>query len=273
MDLKKRYEQGRVIPFIGAGASMSVKWRQHGLETHGPSWGDLVDQAARLLGFQDPDLARVRGTDQQILEYFKLKHHDQTAQLTLWLARLMNPPDHALRASPIHRELAALIKCRLFYTTNYDDFLERAFTVHGRAHTAVVVESQIGGPHPGCEIIKFHGDLNHPDQIVLTESDYEKRLSLSTAMDFRLRADLLGHVLLFLGYSFRDPNVSYLFRLFTQDFWERPGSLPGNRAYIVVPDPSDFETELFRARRMTVIGASGKRLTSDIAGLLADMRA
>src|SRR5262249_28683281 len=158
---------------------------------------------------------RVRGTDMQILEYFKLKHGDQTAKLTNWLSKLMDPSDDALRDSPIHKELALLTRCRLFYTTNYDDFLERAFSLHGREHEVVVLESQMGGVRRDCEIIKFHGDLNHPDQIVLTESDYERRLSLSTAMDYRLRADLLGRVILFIGYSFRDPNVSYLFRLFT----------------------------------------------------------
>jgi len=130
----------------------------------------------------------------------------------------------------------------------------------------------MGKTRRGCEIIKFHGDLNHPDQIVLTESDYENRLRLLTAMDHRLRADLLGRVVLFIGYSFRDPNVSYLFRLFTDDFWEKPGSLPGNRAFIAVPDPSDFELELFQARRIQVIPIRGAMMTEDIADLLREMR-
>src|SRR5207302_1683263 len=134
--------------------------------------------------------------------------------------RLMDAPDEDLKKSPIHRELAALTKCPLFYTTNFDNFLERSFNLHGRDPATIVLESQMGGPRRACEIIKFHGDLDHPDQIVLTESDFEKRLSLSTALDQRLRADLLGRVILFIGYSFRDPNVSYLFRLFTDHFYD-----------------------------------------------------
>jgi hypothetical protein len=174
--------------------------------------------------------------------------------------------------SPIHKELTQLTKCHLFYTTNYDDFLERAFALHDRTHEVVVLDSQMGRARRECEIVKFHGDLNHPDQIVLTETDYENRLKLSTAMDYRLRADLLGRVVLFLGYSFRDPNVSYLFRLFTDQFCGQAGSLHGSRAFIVVRSPSDFEEELFRARNISVIGVDGADMTSAIAALLSEMR-
>jgi hypothetical protein len=272
LELRKRYHEGRVIPFIGAGASMSVRWESGGKPQRGPSWGELVDRATVLLGFDDPALARVRGSDLQILEYFKRKHGQQTAKLTNWLSKLMDPPDDALSKSRLHRELAALDRCSLFYTTNYDTFLERSFRLFGRDSSTVVLESQMGGPDHGCEIIKFHGDLDHPDQIVLTESDFEKRLSLSTALDQRLRADLLGRVILFIGYSFRDPNVSYLFRLFTDHFYDKVGTLAGDRAYILVADPSDFEEELFKARRIHVIGVDGAHISEDIADLLAEMR-
>jgi hypothetical protein len=230
-----------------------------------------VAEATRILGFEDPELARLRGKDMQILEYFKIKHNQQTAKLKNWLNRLMNAPDAALRDSPIHRELAALIKCRTFYTTNFDNFIERAFSAHGRAHAVVAVEAAMGKRHE-CEVVKFHGDLDHPDHVVLTESDFDRRLSLSTPMDHRLRADMLGRVILFLGYSFRDPNVSYLFRLFTDQFWEQPGSLHGDRGYIIVADPSDFEQQLFRARRMSVIAVNRRTISDQITDLLQQMR-
>ena len=272
-ELRDRYHESRVIPFIGAGVSMSVEWEDPtGNTTRGPSWSELVEKATKLLGFQNPELARVRGTDLQILEYFKLKHSEQTAKLMNWLSGLMNPPDDALTKSPMHLELISLEKCRLFYTTNFDNFLERSFILGKRDHTVVAVESQMGGSQADCEIMKFHGDLDHPDQIVLTESDYENRLSMSTSMDYRLRADLLGRVLLFLGYSFRDPNVSYLFRLFTDEFRDKQGGLHGTRAYIAVPDPSDFEIQLFAARHIKVIPISSVRMTEDTVALLKEMR-
>ena len=87
-------------------------------------------------------------------------------------------------------------------------------------------------------------------------------LSLSTAMDYKLRADLLGRILLFLGYSFRDYNLSYLFRLANEQFMGLPQSLSGRRAYIVFPDPSSFEKSLFANRNIEVVPVDGEDMTS-----------
>jgi len=271
-ELKKHYQEGRLIPFIGAGISMSVTWEEGGKPKRGPSWAELVNQAARVLGFTMPDLLRVRGTDMQILEYFKIKQKGETQLLKNWLLKSMLPPDQALKLSSIHRELAKLTKCKLFYTTNFDDFIERAFAIHKRPHRAVAIESEMGDGGASCEIIKFHGDLNHPQEMVLSESEYERRLSLSSPMDYRLIGDLLGRVLLFLGYSFRDVNVSYLFRRIDEQFKQFKGVHSGRRAYIVVPDPSDFEIELFEDRHIAVIPVSGLNMTQHVADLLKRLR-
>lgn len=271
-ELKMHYQAGHLIPFIGAGVSMSVQWEEGTESKRGPSWEELVDQAARELGFSRPDLLRVRGTDIQILEYFKIKKKGETQPLKNWLLKSMLPPDDALQLSPIHRELAKLKKCDFFYTTNFDDFIERAFAIHHRPCRAVAVESEMGEGGNACEIIKFHGDLNHPNEMVLSESDYEKRLSLSSAMDYRLKGDMLGRVLLFLGYSFRDVNVSYLFRVIAEQFKSLGGAQGGRRAYIVVPEPSDFEIELFGARNIAVIPISSRNITDNVADLLKKLR-
>jgi len=272
LELKKAYQDGRLLPFIGAGVSMSLEWEQKGTKRHGPSWSDLVEKASEILGVKDANLLRVRGTDLQILEYFKMVHSGEIATLTNWLTKLMDPPDSALRESKLHFALAELDKCKLFYTTNYDNFLEDSFRLHGREPHVVALESDMGNPIDNCEIVKFHGDLDHPKKIVLTESDYEKRLTLAAHLDSRLRADLLGRVVLFVGYSFRDPNVSYLFRLFINQNAKYSGTRPGIRAFIFVADPSNFEFKLFEEREINVIPINGARMTEDIVEILHDMR-
>jgi hypothetical protein len=273
IELKRLYRQGRLVPFIGAGVSRSVEWRQDGELRHGIVWREFVNQAARMLGFSDPELLRVRGTDLQILEYFKHKR-ESLAPLSNWLYSQMQPPEDALRNSAIHRELAALDLCSVYYTTNYDDFLERSFELAGRPTSAIVSESHMGS-HPSagrCEIVKFHGDFSFPDRMVITESDYQRRLSFETPMDYRFRSDLLGRAILFLGYSFGDPNVAYLFHLVNQQLSRLPGSPSGRRAYIVVPNPSDFENTLFEARNIEVVPIQERTMTADIAELLRDLR-
>jgi SIR2-like domain len=276
-ELSARYREGRLLPFIGAGVSAGVSWRQDGEERTGMSWSALVEQAARMIGFDNIELLRYRGSDLQILEYFRIKKYDQFAELRNWFLKEMSPPDEALLSSPVHKALAQLTNCSLYYTTNYDDFLERSFSLHGRACRPVAVEAHIveglrlqsRQPDPlRCEIVKFHGDLANPERMVLSESDYEKRLRFAAVEDQRLKSDVLGRALLFLGYSFRDWNVSYLFRLVNEEFGPLPGAPSGRRAYITVVDPSDFEYSLFRARNIEVISLSSARRTEDITQLL-----
>ena len=271
-ELCRRYQEGRVVPFVGAGVSMSVSWDTIDGKQRGPSWLELTNMATKILGFEDPDLARVRGSDLQILEYFKMKHSGQTARLTNWLSCSLRPPDDALESAPILTALTDLENCNLYYTTNFDDFLERALELHGRECHVTAVEAQMGGYGNTTEIVKFHGDLNHPDQIVLTESDYQSRLAFESPLDYRLLSDLLGRVVLFVGYSFSDPNVSYLFRLFTSQLVGKSGSLSGPRAYIILRDPSEFEYELFQARKIQIIPVGSEESTEEIKSVIEDMR-
>jgi len=271
LELKTLYRDGRILPLIGAGVSASVEWTEGSETKRGPSWSGLVEQAAHELGFDSAELLRVRGTDLQILEYYKLRFSGHT-RLTNWLLLNMRPPDDAIKASAIHRELAAMDKCMTLYTTNFDDFVERSLALYGRAYQAVAIEEHMRPSPSTTEVIKFHGDWNHPDRMVLTESDYEKRMEFRSMMDRRLWSDLLNRSLLFLGYSFRDPNVAYLFRQVKEQFAGLPNTSSGRRAYIVIQEPSKFERRLFQERNIEVIAIEGPGRTDAIAELLNDIR-
>jgi hypothetical protein len=267
-ELKTVYNEGRLLPFIGAGISMSVSWMDGSDIRRGPSWGELVDRAASILGFNDPDLLRVRGSDLQILEYFRLINRNNPTPLTNWLIKELRPPNDDLKKSKIHKNLSDLTKCKTFYTTNFDTFLEDSFTLFGRKNRVIVKEYDMCKAHNGeCEIIKFHGDLNNLDMLVLSEADYEKRFTLSTELDYRFISDLLNRTVLFLGYSFRDPNVAYLFRKINDQFQKNNG-FHEPKAYIVVKNPSQFEKTLFKSRNIEIISADTDNLTDFISDLL-----
>jgi hypothetical protein len=267
LDLRSLYRDGRLLPFIGAGISASVEWNDGTNDRRGPSWEQLVNRAALELGFQDARLIRARGTDLQILEYFKLKFSGHS-RLTNWLLLNMNPPDEAILKSPIHTEISKMMLCKIIYTTNFDNFLERSFALHNRDCSPVVVEEDIGTKHGSTEIVKFHGDWNHPNRLVLTESDYQRRMEFKDSMDLRLWSDLLNRSVLFLGYSFRDPNVQYLFWQVRERFSNLPNTSSGRRAYIAVEEPSQFERRLFRERNIEVIPIDSRDRTKAVVELL-----
>jgi hypothetical protein len=269
-ELRRLYREGRIIPFIGAGASMAVQWTVEGESRSGPSWRQLVDKATELIGADDPELLRMRGSDLQILEYLRIKR-DSMQPLINWLHASMRPKDDDLRRSVLHQALASLQSCRLIYTTNYDDFIERAMKLHGRSVVAIAAEHDLSQLLAETQVVKFHGDFNRPETMVLSERDYERRMRLEDAMDLKLRSDVLGRALLFVGYSFRDANIAYLFRLVTEHFGDLPQSFAGRRAYIIYSNPSDFEQQLFHARNIQVVPTSGRDQAGAAATVLHAM--
>ena len=63
-------------------------------------------------------------------------------------------------------------------------------------------------------MVKFHGTFSDDASLVLTESSYFERLEFESAIDIKLRGDILGRTLLFVGYSLKDINIRYmLYRL------------------------------------------------------------
>jgi hypothetical protein len=108
--------------------------------------------------------------------------------------------------------------------------------------------------------------------MVVSESQYMERMRLESPMDFKLRADILGRAVLFIGYSFRDPNVNYIFHIVNRLFANLPHSASGRRAYIILPEPSEFERRLFNERNIDVIPVGAHDITNNIAAIIREMR-
>jgi hypothetical protein len=201
--LQQEYRDGRLIPFLGAGFSKPLKL---------PDWSELIGWMAERLGFE-PDLFRLHGRYEQLAEYFQLAGHDHFQHLVYEMTRRFDSEEavRTRRTSRMHLALSSL-DWRTLYTTNYDSHVEGALQDAGRrvAVLASFEDFQTRREPGTCEVIKFHGTLAKPDTIVLTESSYFHRIALESPVDQRLRADLLSHSFLFMGYSFNDMNIRYI---------------------------------------------------------------
>lgn len=100
-----------------------------------------------------------------------------------------------------------------YWTTNYDKLLEQGIIEANRNPDVKLESDQLSFVKENRDAIvyKMHGDVEHPANAVLTKIDYElyekKRPLFRTA----LKADLISKTFLFIGFSFEDPNLDYVF--------------------------------------------------------------
>ncbi|MEO5685239.1 MAG: SIR2 family protein [Chitinophagaceae bacterium] len=198
--LRELIAKGKLIPFIGAGLSKPL-----GL----PDFSSLIDIIARELEY-DPEVFRLNGNPQQLAEYY-VAIKGSIGPLRSEMDRQFNPSNTEILASRSHCALARM-KLPVIYTTNYDRIIERAFKLNNIHYHSIASIDDIAAAlaDDTTHIVKFHGTFSNDSSLVLTESSYFDRLEFESAMDIKLRADMLGKALLFIGYSLTDINVRYM---------------------------------------------------------------
>lgn len=110
-----------------------------------------------------------------------------------------------------HRLLARL-PIRTYWTTNYDDLIERALREAGKTPDVKVTTKQLSHtiPYRDAVIYKMHGDYTSPDDTILIKNDYESYPRTHELFTTTLRGDLIDKTFLFLGFSFTDPNLNHV---------------------------------------------------------------
>jgi len=241
--LARDIRDGRVILFVGSGLS-----RPLGL----PSWEELIKHMAEELGF-DPEVLVGPGADYlQVAEFYKLRK-GSIGELRSWMDRNWSVTDEKLQNSKVHKQIVDL-GFPLIYTTNYDNNLERAFELHGRTVSKVASVVDIAdAKNDRTHVIKFHGDFSDDNSIVITETDYFERLEFESPLDLRLRSDVLGRTILFVGYSLKDLNLRLLLYKLKRT-WD--GTAYANRrprSYIFLVRPDAVQEEVLESRGVSPI--------------------
>jgi hypothetical protein len=243
----RRLAEGKVIPFLGAGASLCERppqsdWRQGYL----PSGSELAAFFAENYAYpeQGPlDLVRVS-------QYVELTAGDATLyeELHSIFAGMYEPNKlHRLLAEfpAIQRARAHPQAGQLVITTNYDDALEQAFAAAGEDVDVVRYAAAVNEPgsfvhiRPDGErvsiprhtdyrgfaldersvILKIHGAADRGDETadsyVITEDhyiDYLAQENLPKLIPAYLMARMRTSHFLFLGYGMRDWNLRVILR-------------------------------------------------------------
>lgn len=192
-ELAERLLRREVVAFVGAGASREA-------DPPLPDWQGLVaDLVADL-----PGGASAQGDDLDLAQWY-VEEYGRT-RLESRLGAAFGGLER--RPSPLQCALAVL-PIGLYFTTNYDQLLERALRdARGELPDAVVDDRHVAliDDLTATTVVKMHGCATFPDTIVLTREDYERYVDRHRAIITYLQAQLATRTVLFAGFSFADPN-------------------------------------------------------------------
>lgn len=155
-------------------------------------------------------------------------------------------PNIQIEKSKIHKLIVDL-DFPIIYTTNYDRWLEASFDYYKKKYTRIINVKDFTEIKDGItQIIKFHGDFSDDNSIVLTESSYFERLDFSTPLDIKLRSDMLGKTILFIGYSLEDINMRFLIYKLHKIWNDYKESRPSS--FIFLTKPNEIEETILKDR-------------------------
>jgi hypothetical protein len=241
-ELMNAMAEQRVILFAGAGLSAALEL---------PTWDQLMAHLATELGFA-PEVFQLSANNMVLAEYYGLMK-GPIGPLRGWMDREWHKNPGRVKESKAH-DLITKLHFPIIYTTNYDRWIEIAFQTAGVPFTKITNVGDIQRVKSGdTQIVKFHGDFDDDESIVLTESQYFGRLNFEHALDIKLRGDTLDRGILFLGYSLADINIRYLlFKL--HEVWTAYGGTQRRpQSYIFLARPNLVEEKVLEARGITAI--------------------
>lgn len=276
---------GKVVPFLGAGASMS---QTAGNGQRPPSGSDLSRELADEVAFPSHD-DRDRTDLAKVSSYYV----DLAGRKTL-RELLRERLNHPYPPARIHRLLARSPRPILTVVTNYDRLLETAYEEVGVPYDVVAYTSTADHPAHGASVLtwrsedptpvaiepnqlpldlsrrhvifKMHGtierDVSDWDNFVITEEDYTDflyRMTINAAIPATFVQHFSSCSFLFLGYGLRDWNLRVILNSLRHCFAAaRRGAERRDMHHDPLPSwaiqlqPSDLEQRLWDNRGVNI---------------------
>lgn len=181
--------------FAGAGLSVGAGY---------VNWADLLRPIADEIGLdvdKENDLVA-------LAQYHCNENGNNRSQLN---RRIIEEFSENTELTENHRILSRL-PIKTYWTTNYDKMIEQSLLSIGKIPDVKYTTDQLifTKPRRDAIIYKMHGDVEHPDNAILTKDDYEKYYLKMDPFVSALKGDLISKTFIFIGFSFTDPNIDYI---------------------------------------------------------------
>lgn len=187
-------EQKSLSVFLGAGMS---------LVACGLDWNALVTPYISQLQGNDND--PIKG-----LQYYVTQNKIDVSDFKKEIARKFLGLKYDLR-----HELLAKLPIRNYWTTNFDTLMEDALKITCEQRDVMKTnDSFITAEERRDNVVyKLHGDANEPHGIVILQDDYDDYSKSHCNYVTALENELATNSMLFLGYSFNDPDIKNIIKI------------------------------------------------------------
>lgn len=225
-EMAQAIAKGQAVFFVGAGLSAMAG---------APTWDQLIQPLQARLTPPTTETSPLL-----LAQFFtnQFSRNELLAHMQRQIAATQLKPTKA------HAVLCSL-PVSVFVTTNYDNLLEAELQVQGRSPQVIRDEKNLPlwDESTTTQVLKIHGDLSAVESVVLTDSDYVRFISDKSLMKRKLAELFCYRTVIFIGYSLRDPNVSYVFNSISHEL----GSLK-RPAYILTFDADHHQQMEWRRR-------------------------
>lgn len=198
-NLVEAMNDDELIIFVGAGVSANS-----GL----PSWSELIKELKSELSLGD-----------DVNDYLKIAqiYYNKWGRQK-YIQKINSIFNNFSDAIPntIHSEILKIQPAHII-TTNYDNLLEDTLCKSVRKYDVIKKNEDIPYIKSKHYLIKMHGDLQEQN-IVLKEDDYSDYNENYYMIAALIKALIMNHTLLFIGYSLNDSTFNSIFRLI-QNFY------------------------------------------------------
>lgn len=182
----------KLVVFVGAGTSLGAGM---------PSWSGAVKNIANKLGISEDEIDNLKIPQ----FYYNSRGKKEYVELMRKIFRFNDDLD----VQEIHRNIIKM-NVKTIITTNYDCLLEKAAAENSEFIQVISQDRDLPYKTAGKELIKMHGDFEH-ENFVLKEDDYLYYTNNFKLIEAYVKSLLATNVILFVGYSFNDPDIKQIF--------------------------------------------------------------
>lgn len=235
------FVNNKVVPIVGAGFSKNADIPPNFAM---PDWNALGKMVAEEInGYEYNNNAL------DTLSYYEMLY--SRPKLIELLIRKLHIGK--IQPGPTYRAFCELFT-NIVCTTNFDCLLEDAYRGLQQPISVIATEDRLSIASEGeTRILKLHGDVNHPDRMVVTETDYDIFTEKNPVLATYISSLFITNTMLLVGYSLDD----YDFRSLWQIVNNRLGKMT-RPAYCIAVGATQETIARYKRRNIQVIDLPGK---------------